>query len=55
MHTEFLSENFKGRDDFGDLDVDGRLIIIKWILEEEIPMARCRFFLFRTESVSGVL
>jgi hypothetical protein len=31
MHTEFSSENLRGRTNFGDLDVDGR-IILKFIL-----------------------
>jgi hypothetical protein len=54
MQTEFWPENLKGGDDFGDLGVDGRLII-KWILEKEIPMMRSRFFLFRTDCGSGML
>jgi len=27
MHTKFWSENLKGRDDSGDLSVDGRIIL----------------------------
>jgi hypothetical protein len=30
MHTQFWFENMKGRDHFGDLGVDGR-IILKWV------------------------
>jgi hypothetical protein len=33
MHTKFLSENLKGRDDFVDPEVDGT-IILKYILGE---------------------
>jgi hypothetical protein len=29
MHTEFWSENLKGRDNFEDLGVDGK-IILEW-------------------------
>jgi hypothetical protein len=32
MHTKFYSENMKGRDHSGDLEVDGN-IIIKCILK----------------------
>jgi hypothetical protein len=31
MHTKFLSENLKGKDDSQDLGVDGE-IILEWIL-----------------------
>jgi hypothetical protein len=31
MHNKFLSGNLKGRDQLGDLDIGGR-IILKWIL-----------------------
>jgi hypothetical protein len=33
MHTEFFSENLRGRDCVGDFDVDGR-ITLKYILKE---------------------
>jgi hypothetical protein len=32
MHTTFLSENLKGGDNLGDLNIDGRAIL-KWILK----------------------
>jgi hypothetical protein len=35
MLTKFLSENLKGEDRLGDLDVDGRLIL-KWTLRNRI-------------------
>jgi hypothetical protein len=31
MHTNFWSENLKGRDDLEDLGVDGR-VTVEWIL-----------------------
>jgi len=33
MHTEFKSENLKGRECLGDLGIGGR-IILKWILQK---------------------
>jgi hypothetical protein len=33
MYTKFQSRNLKGRDCFGDLSIDGR-IIFRWVLLE---------------------
>jgi hypothetical protein len=35
LHTKFHSGNLKGRDHFGDLGADER-IILKWILKEQV-------------------
>jgi hypothetical protein len=34
LHAEFYFENLKGRDEFGDQVIDGR-IILKWMLKSE--------------------
>jgi hypothetical protein len=42
MHTQFWSENLKGRDHFEDLDVDGR-IVLEWILGKWAEKVWTRF------------
>jgi len=35
MHTKFCTENMKGKEELGDLRVDGR-IIVKYILKHRL-------------------
>jgi hypothetical protein len=46
MHTEYWSENLKGRDHFEDLCIDGR--ILEWILKKLGGRVRTGFTWLRT-------
>jgi hypothetical protein len=54
VHTTFLSENLKGRDHFGDLNVDGNLIL-KWMLNKYVARVWNGFIWLRMLTSSGVL
>jgi len=54
MHTVFCLENLKGRDNFKDLGVDGK-IILDWILEKYGGKMWSGFVWHRTEISGGLL
>jgi hypothetical protein len=54
MHTKFLSENLKGRDHSGDLEVDVR-VILEWILgkQDENMWTGCIWIRIETDGGGG--
>jgi hypothetical protein len=54
MHTEFWSENLKGRDQSEDLDVDGR-ITLQWILGKMGGKLWTGYSWLRTGTSGGLL
>jgi hypothetical protein len=54
MHTQFLSENLKGRDHLENIDVDGR-VILKWILKKYGGRVYTRFIWLGIGTSGGLL